>query len=307
MPIQVGLMLARRPRSVGQEAFGHVDVTQKGRVGLDGVVDDAVLQIQGRAEIDFNPDDRAGADEVLTGQLKGFDNWFQAQARWSLERAVDEIRNPGLPVPLDADQIRHGGWSFYIIRTEIDGTDVIVVRAKKPNWGLGDGKFIGAIIGTHLQPVEEPLLSFDRQADLIVVGDKVFVVNADAAERLFVDAEAVKRRAPETTQKFGQGIGARLSAPTLDAVQAVISRNAIVGRRVEKLLRAGNLGNVTAAGVRAALAEAGLQSGDFGTSGALQAVTEDHATKLIEIAADLYYQPRFEQTSRKVGAWRRVR
>lgn len=303
----VALMLARRPQHVGQVPFGHVDLTEAGRNGLEAVVDDAIRRIEGRTEVEFNPDDRAGEDEVLTAPLRGFDQWFQAQAPWSLERAVREIRDPGLPDTLDASGIRGGGWSFYAIRTEINGTDIVLVRAKKPNYGLGEGKFIGAMIGTHLQPVEDPILAFDRQADLFVIGRKVYVVNADSAERLFVDAEAVKRRAPETTGKFSTALGASVSPATLDAVQALISHNANIGRRVEKLVRAGTLGNVTAQGVRDALPEAGLQVTDFGSSRTLEAVTPDHAAKLIEIAADLYYQPRFERSSRKVGAWRRVR
>jgi hypothetical protein len=305
-PSPVELLLARRPETVGQAAFGHVDVTRAGREGLEDVVDDAVRQIEGLTEIDFNPDDRAEDGEILTAPLRGFDDWYQAQAPWSLERVVDELRNPGLPDVLDEEGIRHGRWGFYAIRVPIENMDIIVVRAKSPTWGLTSNKFFASLVGTQLQPVTEPLLAFDRTADLIVVDDTVHVLNPGAVERLFVDADAIKARADRTTASFGAALAARVTNPTLDAIQAVISHNANVGRRVEKLVRSGVLPNVTAAGVRAALPDAGLQLGDFGASGPLQAVTPDHATKLIEIAADLYYQPRFESSSRKVAYFRRL-
>jgi hypothetical protein len=44
----------------------------------------------------------------------------------------------------------------------------------------------------------------------------------------------------------------------------------------------------------------------FGKRGALRAESDERATALIDIAADLYYQPRFENTPRRVGSYRRI-
>jgi hypothetical protein len=116
----------------------------------------------------------------------------------------------------------------------------------------------------------------------------------------------VKKRAPQTAKKFGAGLGASLSAPTALAVERVCSHNAFTARRVERLVEGANLSAVTAPEVRNALPDAGLPKDAFGKRGALKADTDVQATILIEIAADLYYQPRFADPSRRVGSYRNV-
>ncbi len=181
-------------------AFGHVNVSAAGRAGLDRIVSNLHEAIATRTEVVFHPDDEAADDEVLTSKLKGFDSWFQEKAAWSLERTAAEIRRKGLPEALGQTEIRDGGWSFYAVRVVKSGTDVIAVRAKSPSWGLGsENKLLTAFIGTQLKPVTEPLIAFDHNADLLIAGQKVFVLNPRGIERLLVDAEAVKARAPETS------------------------------------------------------------------------------------------------------------
>jgi hypothetical protein len=288
-------------------AFGHVDVSAAGRAGLDRIISNLHEAVKPLTQVNFHPDDEAEADEVLVSKLKGFDSWFQEKAAWSLERTVEEIRRKTLPESLGQTEIRGGGWSFYAIRVVKSDADVVAVRAKSPSWGLGsEGKLLTAFVGTQLKPVTEPLIAFDHGADVLVVGQTVFVLNPRSAERLLVDAEAVKARAPETAASFKAQLGAGLSAPTVAAVQRVCSHNANVARRVERLIRDEALSRVTAAEVRAALPDAGLAKTDFGKSGPLQAVTDGHATVLIDIAADLYYQPRFDLAPRRVAAYRKI-
>lgn len=59
------------------------------------------------------------------------------------------------------------------------------------------------------------------------------------------------------------------------------------------MTRDGALWNVTAKEIREALPSAGHNPADLGASGPIQAVTDPLATVLIDIVADLYYQPRF--------------
>jgi hypothetical protein len=288
-------------------AFGHVDVSAAGRAGLDRIVSNLYRAVKALEEVVFHPDDEAAANEVLTSKLSGIDSWFQEKAAWSLERAVKQIRSKGLPAPLGQSEIRNGDWSFYAIRVNKPGSDVVAVRAKSPSWGLNShGKFVTAFVGTQLKPVTEPLIAFDHSADILVVGPKVFVLNPRSAERLLVDADAVKARAPETAASFNAQIGATLSAQTLAAVQRVCSQDANVARRVERLIRDEALSKVNAARVRSALPDAGLSKTDFGKSGALHAVTDRHAKVLVDIVADLYYQPRFDASPRRVAAYRKI-
>lgn len=305
-PVQV--LLARRPQTATEGAFGHVDVSAGGRRDLQAVMESIDANVDGRVEVDFHPDDEAGPGEVLTASLRGFDRWFQEQAAWSLERAVAEIRRTGLPDVLDEDGVRHGRWSFYAIRTSLGGSDVVAFRAKSPTYGLGSGnKLVTLLFGSELRPVDEPVITFDRHADALVVNDTVYIIEPRAVERLLVDADAVKARARETSLTFATKIGARLSERTTEAIHRVCSRNANVARRVERLNRDGVLSGISAAEVRAALADANLESDAFGRSGPLTAESDDRAIALIDIAADLYYQPRFSPTPRRVATYRNLK
>lgn len=304
---QVQVVLARRPGKANTDAFGHVDISAAGRAALGKIVQDVSGVLPGRKRVPFHPDDEAEPGEVLSANLKGFDSWFQPNAPWSLERTVAEVRKKQLPATLNEVGITEGGWSFYAIRSFVGKSDVVVVRAKSPSWGLGgSNKLITAFTGTHLKPVREPLIAFDHAADAIVVGQKVFVMRPRTIELLLVDADAVKARAPQTVQAFNRKLKAKLTPTTISAVQKVCSQNANVARRVERLVRDGALAKVTAAEVRAALPDAGLSRNALGASGPLQAATDGFATVLIDIAADLYYQPRFDSPSRRVATYRKL-
>jgi hypothetical protein len=258
-------------------------------------------------EVDFHPEDRAEEGEVLVAPLEGFDAHFQAKAAWSLERIVKEARAKGLPATLGAKDIREGGWSFYALRFKHGNRDIVLIRKNSPTRGLSAAnKFMTKLVGNELRPVPEPLVAFDHTADLLVINKKVYVLRPQQAEQLFVDAEAVKKRAPQTVKKFEGGLKAKLSTPTSVAVERVCSKNAFVARRVERLIVGGNLESITAAKVRKALPNAGLGEDAFGKSGPLQADTDVQAKILIEIAADLYYQPRFTDASRRVGSYRTI-
>lgn len=302
----VRAMMGRRPGK-GQAPFGHVDLSPKARSELADIVRQVRQRCEAKKSIAFHPEDSAEETEILTGELPGFDSNYQEQASWSLERTVKAVRTSGLPELLGAKDLSEGAWSFYTLRLKDAGDDVVLVRSKSPTYGLGSaGKVLTKLIGNELRPVPEPLVGFDHDADLLVVNETVYVLAPSRAERLFVDAEEVKKRAPQTAKRFGAGLAASLSVPTALAVERVCSHNAFTARRVERLIEGGNLGVVTAPAVRDALPDAGLPKNAFGQRGALKAETDVQAKILIEIAADLYYQPRFAEQSRRVGSFRNV-
>jgi hypothetical protein len=262
-------------------------------------------QVTGRTPIDFHPEDSTEADEVFTTPLNGVDQFFQPNAVWSLERTIRELRSTGLPQPLSAAEIAGGHWSFYALRLRDSGRDLVAVRAKSPTFGLtSHNKLVTRLVGNELRLVEEPLISFDRSADVLVVDDWVFVIRPGVVERLFVDADAVKARAPQTATRFRGSLNASLSDATAMAIERICSHNANVARRVERLVADGGLEQVTAPEVRASLPSANLPPEAFGQRGPLRAESDGHAKILIEIAADLYYQPRFSQVPRRVGSYR---
>jgi hypothetical protein len=301
--VDVRAMLARR----ADPPFGHVDVSESGRKSLDMIVSGIYADARRKKRVEFQPDDDGEDGSVQVAPLKGFDDYFQPDARWSLERVVKEIRAKGIPETLGAGEIRDGGWSFYAIRVADDKRDLVAVRAKSPTYGLSThSKLMTRFIGNELKPVAEPLLSFDHFADLLVIKTKVFVLAPQHAEKLLVDADAVKARAEDLAQSFSAETKVKLTGPTIAAVERVCSHSANAGRRIEKMRRAGNLSRVTAASIRAALPDAGYSKDTFGKGGPIRVSSDAQAKLLIEIAADLFYKPRHEEGHRRVGSYRHI-
>ena len=302
----VRLLLARRPEKQAK-AFGHLKVSEKGRKQLGAIVAASTSWAESQDQIDYHPDDRPEKEEVLARPLAGFDDLFQAHATWSLERLVKAARATGAPATLTGKQISDGSWTFYAFRAVIDGKDVVQVRRISPTYGLDpSSKLFTVVVGNQVKPVDSPLLSFEDHADLLVIDDSVYVISPERAEALFVDSAAIKARAPDIAANFKSKLKAGITADSANAIERVCSHDSRLGRKVERLIKGGGLGKVTTPAVRRALPDAGLEPDAFGNTGLLKAESDERARTLIGIAADLFYQPRFETTPRRVGSYRRI-
>lgn len=244
----------------------------------------------------------------MTRQLSGIDQEFQPSAPWSLERAAAAVAKQGKPAFIDKAEIMGGGWTFYTLRAGVDGKAATVVRATSPTRALKHGnRVITRFVGGELRPMKDPLIGVDHDADAVIFGGTVHIFQPQRLERLLIDADEIKARAPQIVAKFAQGLGAPLSLGAATWIERACSQNSNVGRRVERLNRTAALGSMTIAKLRAGLPAAKLPRGAFGTAqSTIDVANLDHAVALVDIAADLYYQPRFETTSRKVASFRRL-
>jgi hypothetical protein len=303
------LMLGRRPDvSAQQQAFGHVALNAGAQQEVEAVVSAIVSRAISSKPVTYDPDDAPQAGEVMTRALSGIDQEFQQAAAWSLERAATAVAKQGKPAFIGKAEIQGGGWTFYTLRAGVDGKAATVIRATSPTRALKHGnRVITRFVGGELRPMKDPLIGVDLDADAVIVGGTVYIFQPQRLERLLIDADEIKARAPQIVAKFAQGIIAPLSTATATWVEKACSQNSNVGRRVERLSRTGALSVMTVAKLRAGMPAAKLSKGAFGTKAStIDLGNLDHAIALVDIAADLYYQPRFETTSRKVASFRRL-
>lgn len=303
------LILGRRPdTSAQQQAFRHVALNAAAQQAVEAVVSDVATKAMSSKAIKYDPDDAPQAGEVMTRALSGIDNEFQPSAPWSLERACAAAAKRGRPAYADKAEILGGRWTFYTLRAPVDGKAATVIRATSPTRALKHGnRVITRFVGGELRPMNDPLIGLDYDADAVVLYGTVYIFKPQRLERLLIDADEVKARAPQIAAKFDKGVAAPLSTTTATWVEKACSQNSNVGRRVERLNRSAALNSMTVAKLRAGLPAAKLPKGAFGTHASrIDLSNLDHAVALIDIAADLYYQPRFEATSRKVASFRRL-
>jgi hypothetical protein len=301
------LMLGRRPK-VGQQAFGHVQLNSDAQTAVEHIVAEMLRKALSLTVVKYDPDDIPSSGEVMTHALAGIDSEFQQAAAWSLERTVKEITRGGRRTNIGRSEIDHGRWTFYALHATVDGSGVTVVRGTSPTRALKhDGKWIAQFTGGELKPIRQPLIGIDYKAEAVVADGTVYIFAPQALERLLIDADEIKSRASQISARFESGLAAKLSVTTATCIETACSKNSIVGRRVERMNRTANLASMTEAKLREGLKDAHLPPKTFGAAGKPIDITSlDDAHVLIDIAADLYYQPRFEQTGRRVAAFRRL-
>ena len=220
-----------------------------------------------------------------------------------LERAQTAVTKSGRPQYLTAASVA-ASWSFYVLQAATDGGAASVIRATSPTRALKFSRLITRFVGGQLEVMEDPLVGVDFDADAVVIGPTVHIFQPQRIERLFIDAEEIEKRAPQITAKFAAGIGAKLSPQTTTWIEKVCSENSNVGRRVERMNRTARLSTMSVDELREGLADAKLSDDTFGK--AKTRLEREGCLALIDIAADLYYQPRFEANSRKVAQYRRA-
>ena len=304
------LMLGRRPDArVQQQAFGHVALRADAQKEVEEVVDGVARRALAAKAVTYDPDDAPAANEVMTADLEGIDEEFQPAAAWSLERAAAAIAKRGKPTVITKAEIARGSWTFYVLRAGAGGNPATVIRATSPTRALKHGsRVITRFVGNELQLMKDPLIGLEHDADAVIIGDTVYIFRPQRLERLLIDADEIKSRAPQIATKFAKGLSASLTPAATTWIEKACSQNSNVGRRVERLNRTGALQGMTTKKLRAGLSAAKLPKSAFGADAVKVDISNlDHAVALIDIAADLYYQPRFEATSRKVAQFRRIK
>jgi hypothetical protein len=303
------LMLGRRPKpGTQQPAFGHVSLNADAQHSIEQIISTVVAQALAREQIAYDPDDTPQAGEVMVRPLVGTDALFQPNAAWSLERANTTLAKRGKPANLTRTDVTDGEWTFYTARAGVNGKPATIIRSASPTRALKHAnRVITQLYGNELRPVKNPLLGIDHEADALIINGTLYVFKPQSLERLLIDAAEVKRRAHQIATTFTGGLKASVSSATETWIEKVCSDNSIVGRRVERLNRNAELGSMDVASLRAGLRDARVDKNAFGTAASVINVTSaDHAIALIDIAADLYWKPRFEKGSRKAMSFRRL-
>lgn len=225
------LMLGRRPDvSAQQQAFGHVALNAGAQQAAEGVIATVVTRALAANPIAYDPDDAPGSGEVMTRPLKGIDKEFQQAAPWSLERAAAAIARPGKPTVISKSEIAGGVWTFYVLRANANGNAATAIRATSPTRGLKHGnRVITQFVGNELRLMKDPLVGLEHDADAVIAGATVYIFRPQRLERLLIDADEIKTRAPQIASKFAQGVSAQLRRPQVRGSRKHVPRTRMWG------------------------------------------------------------------------------
>ena len=220
-----------------------------------------------------------------------------------LLRLIEAARRD--PDYLERSQIADGHFLFHAVTgTLSDGEPAAFVRQTNPKRGLETGRFVTAYRNT-LSRVDDPVLIFDEDVDLIVTPTEIAVLGLTAFDRLFADLDLAVAQVPASLDRVVEALPLELP----EAVRGVIV-DATRGRRslakqLRRLATADHLHLVTATALREKLGQHGLETHRFGTGDALELAGGGDVPILLDLLEQLYYEADFSGEHRRADRYSR--
>jgi hypothetical protein len=147
------------------------------------------------------------------------------------------LSSPGDLDPLDADDAAGQSFLFYAVVFSDSATDDPIAFIKRHNSAsvLGKGWLLGLWVQT-VTHVDNPVLVFAQDFDLVIDGEEIASLRPDAIQRLFADIDIVPSAAPALVRQLGEHRGLRLTDEAQQAIVAACGRRRDLARRLQTLL-----------------------------------------------------------------------
>lgn len=242
-----------------------------GRLNLDRAMDRelrqraqaALAQIGARTVRTYDPAGHLEEDEVFlltVDQLPGRpvrrrrgsqtrDGDHNEDDQVEASELIDLLRSPGHLDAIPPDSVRGQAFLFYAaIFTDRNGS---IAFLKRHNAGavLKAGRLLG-LFGDVVTRIEDPVLVFEPDFDLVIDGDELAALKANALPRLFVDLEVAAAAVPAHLAELDTS-GLKFASDTLDAIAAACSKRRLLAGRLQSLVQANHLPTLTVEMVRA--------------------------------------------------------
>lgn len=200
---------------------------------------------------------------------------------------------------LDADDVRGRSFLYYAaVFSFSQGGDTPIAFIKHHNVAtiLKSGRLLG-LFGQTVTRVEQPVLVFERDFDLILDDQEIAVLSPNAVPQLFADVEITAAAVPEYVAMLGE-LQLLLSDETKDALTRVCAKSRLLAGRLERLLAQPHVATLTPAKVRDYLQQTG-QDVDRFLQGEKLAVAEEDLGDFLDVLGQLHYLGGYDELLRR--------
>lgn len=225
---------------------------------------------------EYNPDDEqeeecaylyAGHDELLDTAM------------------LDEIEK-GASLPLATiDEVRDRRLALYGLLIGNDPNSRTVFIRKTNPVSLAT-KGLVAIFDQTLYRIEQPILAFDNNFDVIISGDAVWILSQRNFEALFKESEAVLAKAEKWVDELGKHLP--ISQDAKSWLGARLRQNSVMRRKVQSILRSPYLAKLTIEELRRRMPEHGLNPDELIVDDMLVFNRETEKSALLLLNEDLW-------------------
>lgn len=206
---------------------------------------------------------------------------------------------------LTPSQVRNGTFLFFAVvlhPPQPGGHLVAAVRIWNPRRGIKPGRLV-THFANRVEALENPVLIFDPDYDLIVSGGHAAYFTQTAFDRLFKDLSVLQKRLPSHVDRVAETFP--LASHSKSALMEACSKRVSYGKRLERLVVNDQLPQFGIDEFVEKLEEFGFQPADFVNSGELS-FAANHVGVVLDYFEELYYRTLFTGVPKRADRHRDI-
>lgn len=213
--------------------------------------------------------------------------------------AFQAMQNASSLPLITGNELKRKSFVFYAAVIGDDPDDrVSFVRQWNP-YKVADTGRIVTLFGDGLRRIEEPILAFERDFDMVVTKGYVAVLRGGPFEKVFRDIDSMKARIPTWSAAAVAALPVDTASATL--LQDIATRSARVARQMRGLYERGFLSKkYNVPDLRKQMVEEGLDAGRL-LKGSKLVLEEDDVPDVLKLIDERFYKGWHSSTKWDVG------
>jgi hypothetical protein len=209
---------------------------------------------------------------------------------------VGLLRTPGDLDPIAADTARGQTFLFYAAVFSSQGSSIAFVKRHNPAAVVKTGRVLG-LFGDVVTRIEQPVLVFEPDFDLVVEGDELAALKPTALSRIFVDLEVAAAAVPAHIAGL-RASALRFADSSLDVIALACTKRRLLAGRLQGLIQAKHLETLTVDSVRNYLTGLDEDPARFISSDQIVVAEEDVAA-LLDVLDQRHYRSGYDYLLRR--------
>lgn len=198
------------------------------------------------------------------------------------------LQRPGDLDLIAPDEARGRTFLFYAVVFSTPDISIAFVKRHNAGVALKEGRIFG-LLGNEVNRVEEPVLVFESDFDLIIEGEEIAALSANALPRLFADLEVAAAAVPTHVKTLTATTRMAFSQSSLSAIETACTRRRLLALRLHRLIQAPYLQELSIPMVEGYLRELGEDTSRYITDDEVS-VCEGDVASLLDILHQLHYR-----------------
>jgi hypothetical protein len=209
---------------------------------------------------------------------------------------INLLGAPGNLDPISPDTARGQTFLFYAAIFSGRAGSLAFVKRHNPGVVLKTGRVLG-LFGDVVTRIEEPVLVFEPDFDLVIDGDELAALKPSALSRIFVDLDIAAAAVPAHVADL-KASGLRFADTSLEVIAAACTKRRLLAGRLQGLIQAQHLSFLTVEMVRAYVTGLNEDPERF-IVGDQIVVTEDGVAALLDVLDQRHYRGGYDHLLRR--------